>query len=348
MCTSPLKGWQKGLTENGKKDLIITPYNIDHIEFNDSGKRIYSIDKRVYFPANAITEFIEIPCGQCIECRLARSRQWANRCMLELPYHNQSWFVTLTYDNEHIPTNDRIDHETGEIVKVGTLVKKDFQDFMKRLRRYYEYSGHDNKLRYYACGEYGSTTMRPHFHAIIFGLELDSDDLSLYKKNFAGDTLYNSKLVDKAWNQGFAVLGNVTWDSCAYTARYIMKKHLGKDSDFYADNNIAPEFTCMSTHPGIARQYYDDHKNELFMYDMVHIGNENESREIRPPRYYEKLFEDDFPESDVLARKERIKDDIAVQKLLRLEKTSLNYVDYLKQREYNLIKKNDRLVRKEI
>ena len=296
MCTSPLKGFINGTTENGKKNLIVTPYSVDHIELLDN-KKIY-VDSPAITSKFALTEFVELPCGQCIECRLNRSRRWADRCMLELGYHDSSYFITLTYDNEHIPKNPLYDEETGEVyAENATLVKKDLQDFMKRLRRAYEYKGYDNKLRFFACGEYGSQTLRPHFHLIVFGLKLD--DLVLYKRNFNGDNLYNSAFISKLWKKGFSVVGDVTWQSCAYVARYIMKKHLGKDSDFYDVYNIEPEFTLMSRKPGIARQYYDEHKDELFYQDFVSIPTKDGAKQIYPPPYYEKLFEEDFPENEV-------------------------------------------------
>ena len=342
MCTSPLKGFINGTTENGKKNLLVTPYSVDHIEILD-GKKIY-VDNPVITSKYALTEFVEIPCGQCIECRLQRSRRWADRCMLELGYHESSYFITLTYDNEHIPKNLLIDYDTGEIyAENATLVKKDLQDFMKRLRRAYEYKGYDNKLRFFACGEYGSQTLRPHFHIIVFGLKLD--DLVLYKRNFNGDNLYNSTFISKLWKNGFSVVGDVTWQSCAYVARYIMKKHLGKDSEFYDVYNIEPEFTLMSRKPGIARQYYDEHKDELFYQDFVSIPTKDGAKQIYPPPYFEKLFEEDFPDNEVVERKEKRKQAKIDSINLQLEKTDKNYVDYLKIKEHNLDKKIKTLVR---
>ena len=342
MCTSPLKGFINGTTENGKKNLIITPYNVDHIELLDN-KKIY-VDSPAITSKFALTEFVEIPCGQCIECRLNRSRRWADRCMLELGYHESSYFLTLTYDNDHIPKNLIFDEDTGDVyAENATLVKRDLQLFMKSLRSTYKRKGYDNKLRFYACGEYGSQTKRPHFHLIVFGLKLD--DLVLYKRNFNGDNLYNSQFISDIWKKGFCVVGDVTWESCAYVARYIMKKHLGKESEIYERFNIEPEFTLMSRRPGIARQYYDEHKDELFYQDFVSIPTKDGGKKIYPPPYYEKLFEEDFPENEVVERKEKRKQAKIDSVNLQLEKTDKNYVDYLATKEYNLDKKIKTLVR---
>ena len=344
MCTRPLKGFLNGLTENGKKNLIVTSYDVDHIEFLNN-HRYFVKDCHILNKRGALTDWIELPCGQCIECRLQRSRQWANRCMLELQYHTSSYFLTLTYDNEHLPTSEVINDDTGEINYNATLVKKHFQDFMKRLRRAYEYAGFDNKLRFFGCGEYGSESMRPHFHIIVFGLQLPLGDLHFYKKNIQGDILYNSDLVSKCWKYGFSVVGEVTWQSCAYVARYIMKKHLGKDSDFYDIYGIEPEFVLMSRRPGIAREYYDDNKEQLFSDDFVTVPTNQGSLRVYPPAYFEKLFELDFPEQDVCERKEKRKQSKIVSTDLELERTDLNYLDYLAVKEYNLDKKIKTLVR---
>lgn len=129
-------------------------------------------------------EVIQLPCGQCIGCRIDRSRQWANRCMLELQYHDSAYFVTLTYDDFHIPKAYYPDPETGEVHTSYTLCKRDFQLWMKRLRKKFS----DDKIRFFACGEYGGQTKRPHYHAIVFGLHLN--DLVKYKTVKEGDSYY--------------------------------------------------------------------------------------------------------------------------------------------------------------
>ena len=134
-------------------------------------------------------EILQVPCGQCIGCRIDRSRQWANRCMLELQYHDSAYFVTLTYDDLHVPKAYYPDPDTGEAHQSLTLCKRDFQLWMKRLRKRFS----DDKIRFFACGEYGGSTHRPHYHAIVFGLHLD--DLVKYKTVQEGDgyyTYYNS------------------------------------------------------------------------------------------------------------------------------------------------------------
>lgn len=282
-CYHPLKAVASGQTVNGK-----TNYHF----LTDAYLMEYQAKNGYPFPEDQITY---LPCGKCIGCRLDYSRQWADRCMLELQYHDSSYFVTLTYDDAHVPINYYVDPATGEAFPSLTLQKRDFQLFMKRLRKRFS----DCKIRFFMAGEYGGVTFRPHYHAIIFGLHLN--DLKLYKKSPAGYQYYNSPSLQSCWCDkqgnpiGYAVVGEVTWESCAYTARYIMKKAKGEDKNVYSDFAIEPEFTLMSRKPGIARWYYDDHP-DLYDHEAINISTEKGGRKIRPPKYFDKLFDIDNPE----------------------------------------------------
>lgn len=190
------------------------------------------------------------------------------RCMHEKKFHAVSWFVTFTYDDEFLPPG-------------GTLVKRDMQLFWKRLRKF-------RKFRYYMCGEYGSQTNRPHYHAIIFGLELD--DLKLYKRG-KGSNLYNSKFLQDIWGKGHVVIGDVTFESCAYVSRYITEKITGERAESWYTRvdrdgviwRMLPEYTDMSRRPGIGHSYFEKYGAEVFTHDSVVVNG----REVRPPRYYD-------------------------------------------------------------
>ncbi len=327
-CYHPLKAFPVGFHDSGKTKYHIAPYTTHHVEKRADGSVVNVPGSTLsMYSKNVIRDYVEIPCGRCIGCRLAYSRQWADRCMLELKYHPQSWFVTLTYDNEHLPLNEVVDMETGEIVSNATLCKRDFQLFMKRLRKNYKY---DNHLKYFCAGEYGSQTYRPHYHAIIFGLQLD--DLQLYKMAEDGYSYYNSEFLSKCWNKGHVVVGKCNWDTCAYTARYIMKKQYGSAAEIYERYNIVPEFTLMSRKPAIGLQYYEDNKDTIFDSDFIYVGTEEGSHAIRPPRYYERKFEIDFPE-DYAILKEQRKEFCEDMKLLKQESTSLPYLQMLETEE---------------
>lgn len=342
-CYHPLKGFPIGKTVNGKVDYHITSFNTDHIELRngkwcDSG--VHQIHKSA---SKFVRDSINIPCGSCIGCRLDYSRQWADRCLLELQYHEHSYFITLTYDDLNVPVSNFTDKETGEIGASYTLVKKDFQDFIKRLRKNYKY---DNNIRYFMCGEYGDTTRRPHYHCIIFGLKLD--DLVLLKQSGLGFNYYTSDFISKCWqHKGFILVTEVSWETCAYTARYVTKKLKGKASVVYDNLNIVPEFTLMSRKPGIGKEYYEDNKEKLYKYDYVSVGSENGSRRIRPSRYFDKLFDIDNPLEleKIKVKRTNIADTSAN---LKLNETDLDYENYLKVEENAKERSLKALSRKEI
>lgn len=213
----------------------------------------------------------KVPCGQCIGCRLERSRQWAIRCMHEKKLHADNEFVTLTYDNDHIPAD-------------WSLNKRHMQLFMKRLRKIYGAG-----VRFYGCGEYGDENGRPHYHLILFNWTVE--DKRLYKYNHRGEAIYSSIILDKIWGQGFTTLGDVTFDSAAYVARYVMKKVTGDAApDHYervAPNGeiycLQPEFTNMSRRPGIGADFFHKFSKEIYDHDSVIMNGV----EVRPPRYYD-------------------------------------------------------------
>lgn len=326
-CYHPLKGWPVGTTVNGKVSYKITGYEVDHIELINGSWQTAPTNIRSQIATRVVRDFVEIPCGQCIGCRMDYSRQWANRLMLELEYHDSAYFVTLTYDDEHIPTSLYSDPETGEAYPSRTLKKRDCQLFMKRLRKLFP----DDKIRYFLAGEYGPKTLRPHYHAIIFGLHLD--DLRFYKKSGLGfDYLISDKLSD-IWKNGYVVVSEVTWETCAYTSRYVTKKLTGDMGEFYTLHNIEPPFSLMSRKPGIAAQWYVDHP-DLYDYEYINLSTPKGARKFRPPKFFDKLYERDCPE-DFAELKERRKKFAEELREIELDKTDLSYVDYLKVKEDN-------------
>lgn len=171
---------------------------------------------------------MEVPCGQCIGCRLERSRQWAVRIMHECSLYESNLFLTLTYSDEHLPHR-------------GVLVKRHFQLFMKRLRKHFA----NRLIRFYHCGEYGSLTQRPHYHAILFNV--DFPDRVLHSKNGRGESLYESATLAKLWPYGQATYGEVTFESAAYCARYCVKKVTGQLARFFMPASIPRLARCTSS-----------------------------------------------------------------------------------------------------
>lgn len=243
-------------------------------------------------------EFLYLPCGQCIECRLKRSREWAVRCMHEARLWPSNCFITLTY--EVVPED-------------GNLRYKHFQDFMKRIRKHFNASD-SNPIRFYMCGEYGSITERPHYHAILFNC--DFPDKVFHKNSGSGFPIYTSELLDKKWGFGHCWIGDVTFESAAYIARYVVDKLTGeaieRDGEYVIDKSSGevyiPEFTRMSLKPGIGAEFYKRFPTDIFPHDRVILKGQS----VGVPRYYSILLERENPElleRLKVARKSRIKWD---------------------------------------
>lgn len=220
------------------------------------------------------------------------SRQWALRCVHEASLHEDNAFITLTYAPENVPYG-------------GTLVKKDFQDFAKRLRKKFR-----RKLSYYHCGEYGERTRRPHYHALLFGV--DFPDKEAFKKSADGSQIFTSELLQRLWPQGFCTTGAITFESAAYVARYVMKKINGdaaKDHYRVVDpetgevHDLLPEYTTMSLKPAIAKGWYEKFKSDAYPSDFLVLRG----RKMKPPKYYDRLLELEDPEARaaIKARREQ-------------------------------------------
>ena len=159
---------------------------------------------------------VDIRCGQCIGCRLDRSKEWAVRCWHEASLYDENCFITLTYRNEDLPHPPSVDVRA-------------FQLFMKRLRKKYA----PKKIRFFHCGEYGDDNNRPHYHAILFNH--DFGDKVLWRKSSSGDPLYTSSELAELWPFGFSSIGQASYQSAAYVARYIMKKVTGEPAETHYD-----------------------------------------------------------------------------------------------------------------
>lgn len=192
---------------------------------------------------------VELPCGRCLACRIARSREWASRIVHEMVYYKDTCFICLTYSDEFLP------------VDYG-LHKDHLQKFFKRLRKNSKIS-----LRYFACGEYGDQFGRPHFHAIIFGLGLSQD---------------HKKFIQDAWTLGRIHFGTVTFNSARYVAGYVLKKYNGKMADDVYKGRGAP-FCLMSK--GIGRRFVLENRDYL----EQNLGFTVQGSPVGLPRYYKNL-----------------------------------------------------------
>ena len=290
-CYSPLKGWRDKET-NG-------------IVFRPCGS----------------SECMEVACGQCLGCRLDRSRVWALRIVHEASLCDSAVFVTLTYRDLYDADDDQL--EGGfHVPHDWSLDKSHFRNFMKRLRKafwHYDADGKKvyEKIRYFHCGEYGNvcrhsfrldlqncpycTVGRPHYHAILFGC--DFPDLVAYKGE-GEDTRYTSPFLESIWKYGFVDVGNVNFESAAYVSRYILKKVTGPKADdhyMFIDEDgvcdwLEPEYCTMSRRPGIGKDWFDSFVTDVFPSDEVPVPDMANPRVIKKvPRYYEELFRREHP-----------------------------------------------------
>jgi hypothetical protein len=186
-----------------------------------------------------------LPCGRCRYCRIMRSNQWAMRMMHEWDYWEKAVFITLTYNNENLPEG-------------GILVKDDLQRFFKRIRK----AIMPGKIRYFACGEYGDTYDRPHYHAIIFGIGIGDGDM-----------------IREKWGKGFIKVGRVDMKSCKYVSKYIIKAPLGVRKREWYEMGKTPAFQACSHYIGM--RWIEANAETVGRVGMSYHG-----RKIGMPRYY--------------------------------------------------------------
>jgi hypothetical protein len=224
---------------------------------------------------------LTVSCKQCTGCRQEYARQWAMRNIHEASLWLNNIFITLTYNDQNLPEHNK-------------LVKKDFQDFMKRLRKHKK-ANTKNPIRFFHCGEYGEKFGRPHYHAILFNTNFNDRKPLPGQKN-----LTTSDTLKKLWGKGHVSIGDVTFQSASYVAGYVQKKINGKQKeDHYrridkttGETWVLPqEYATMSRRPGIAGLWFAKHKKDVYPSDNIHING----IEMRPPKYYDNLFQEQNP-----------------------------------------------------
>lgn len=236
--------------------------------------------KVVFVERGNIRRGLTLPCGQCVGCRLERSRRWAMRCVHEASLYDENSFVTLTYKPEECPTGLRYSH---------------FQAFMKRLRKKV------GKVRFFMCGEYGEQFDRPHYHAALFGVHFR--DRYLWSESARGVRLYRSATLESLWPHGFSSIGDLTFESAAYIARYCLKKVTGEAAQEHYQKvdlssgelvEVPPEFCRMSLKPGIGADWLLKWKEDVYGYDRDAVIINGVK--CKPPRYYDSLIKQVDPD----------------------------------------------------
>lgn len=235
-----------------------------------------------------------IPCNKCTGCRLAKAAEWGVRCHHEAQMHESNSFITLTYNDTHLPAD-------------FSVQPREYELFMKRLRKSLE----PQQIRTFGCGEYGGKTFRPHYHAIIFGHDFPDKRLHGYTKR--GHPIFTSEALSRVWTFGFSSIGAVNWRTAAYTARYTLKK-VGEDdrlpdgvtdwdqvrvhrASYYNRIHpvsgkavtVTPEFLRMSRMPGIGRSWALEFKSDWFPHDFIVV----EGKKFPVPKFYTSLLSED-------------------------------------------------------
>lgn len=270
VCNAPLVGWRS-------------------LRAGETGKRRVVFDRNSGFADLPVT----VPCGKCTGCLLARSREWAARCVNEASLWAENVFVTLTYREDSLPRSP--------VSGLPSLRPKDFVLFMKllRTRRFRGSSLRRGEVwlgpRFFQAGEYGALG-RPHHHAILFNCGFTP---SAVVRRTASSVLYRSAELEELWPHGFSSFGEVTFESAAYVARYTVKKFAavvagasgsGGQAPAGVDQRIAeppelrvPEYLTMSRRPGIGAGWLAKYESDVFPEDELRVGR----YVMRPPRYYQ-------------------------------------------------------------
>lgn len=238
---------------------------------------------------------LSVPCGRCIGCRLERARVWAVRCMHEATLWDSSLFVTLTYEDEHLPLD-------------GSLRPRDMVLFLKRLRKARSFQVLNHKtgrfntkyppLRYFQCGEYGETTLRPHHHILLFNVDFpDKRRVRIFDSD---SSVYESRELESLWRYGSCKIGAVSFESAGYVARYSLKKVIGVDApDWYAGR--VPEYLTMSRRPGIGAAWFDKFGDQVYPRDELVVNGVP----CKPFRFYDERFGRVSPDGLALIKRER-------------------------------------------
>lgn len=306
--------------------------------------KVYStrdIEKDRYF-FTGYTKSEIIPCGNCIGCRLDYSRRWANRGYLEAQTSHDTWFVTLTHDDEHhfipeeiilsdtgkiiIPNeNEKIDGitftEIEEIEWKGCLIPQEMVTFMKSLRQIMKREYKVDGIRFILCGEYGTINKREHYHLILYNCPLPPETFYNPRIDWKHEVYYQNTIIERAWSREESINGKkkliqkgiiniceANWNTIAYVARYITKKVNGKESELhYAVQGEVKEFFRTSRNKGIGYDYYIQNKEKIYKNDKIMIVNHSGTHYTTPPKYYDDMYEKENPTHMKLIKEQRKK-----------------------------------------
>lgn len=270
-----------------------------------------------YITDDTKDHLIRVKCGQCLGCKIDKSREWALRCQHEIQTEAESGrgscFITLTYNDDNLPhkrcpRNNSCVHWKEKRCKgvTGTLCKRDFQLFMKRLRKKLISTRitkkdlpYGSRIRYFHCGEYGDLLNRPHHHAILFGIDLTGME---HLKTERGNHYWTHKYLNEEWPYGYHIIGDANFQSSAYVARYLLKKITGEKAPDWYQGKI-PEYNSMSRKDGIGRAFLEKYgTTDIYNNDICVV---NDWTFVKPPKYYDSIYDLAYPEKMSIIKDKR-------------------------------------------
>lgn len=366
VCFQPIKCYLPfDLDAQGKKRLIFSEQKVNEIIINSNLAKKYvnnsfslDVPKLIVSSDYGQTGFINgiissVPCGKCIGCRNDNARRWSARCYNEAQSVgvNNCCFVTLTFNNKMLFNR----------VNPWSLDKSAFSGFLKRLRKRIKYTYNIDNVRFFCVGEYGSKKSRPHYHLLLFGFNFPDKKVlqgvgvpqKLQPHIINGRLIrnYYSDFLNSCWSPaysdesfGFSVISDLTYEDCAYTARYCLKK-LG---NFNKSINRESEFINSSRNPGIGYDFFKKYYKNILSLGYIDLGN---NRRSDIPRYYIDKLKDidyDYYEKYLLDKRNFLIDnlfhevkDLSEQRLLAKEELLNQKLEkYVREYELDLILHN--------
>lgn len=329
-CFHPLKAYMPFSEDcDGKRRLIFSERQVNNlILHSETEKKLYLpngenlmsyynhphiiLDTQFHNNGEVNGLVIRVPCGKCLGCRMDYARRWSTRCYNEAFMHNHfknCAFLTLTFNNNMLFNRTH----------PWSVDKLEFSQFMKRFRKRISDRYGVTGVRFFACGEYGSLKGRPHYHALIFGFNFPDKKLiqgagfpaKLQPRALKDGRIlryYHSDFLDSCWSPagsdkpfGFATISDITYEDCAYTARYILKKTGSKHS-----TGREPEFVLSSRNPGLGLDFWKKYYPDYIANNCIDLGS---GRITDIPRYYiDKLkeFDEDVYNSYKLDKQKQI------------------------------------------
>jgi len=294
-CFRPLQAYRSSIinTESGKRSTVFNPTEA----WSDE------------------PEGFKLPCGQCQHCRLAHSRDWATRAVLESKMYEDNCFVTLTYKDEYLPKGGSLDYSAAPL-------------FMMRLRERF-----GSGIRSFGCAEYGEEFRRPHFHLCIFNFDFKDKKHWRMSGEFQ---LYRSEALEQLWPFGHSSIGDLTFETAAYTARYVMKKitggraaaHYGEEETIHPltgeitkNLTLNPERSiCVSRNPGLGRPWYEKFGPSSCSNGYIPING----KKFPIPKYFLNRFDVDSPEISAIKKAQRKRAGEEANR--KIEEESLRFV----------------------